>query len=75
MHIGAHDDVYRKQHWHGLFQHHSNQMDGMSFVTQCPIAPGHSFLYDFNATDQVGTYWYHSHYGVRASIFIHGVGN
>ncbi|KAG1852027.1 laccase [Suillus tomentosus] len=52
-------------HWHGLFQHHSNQMDGVSFVTQCPIAPGHSFLYDFNATDQVGTYWYHSHYGVQ----------
>ncbi|KAG1896329.1 uncharacterized protein F5891DRAFT_1247293 [Suillus fuscotomentosus] len=40
-----------------------NQMDGVSFITQCPIAPGHSFLYDFNATDQVGTYWYHSHYG------------
>ncbi|KAG1794524.1 multicopper oxidase-domain-containing protein, partial [Suillus variegatus] len=52
-------------HWHGLFQHHSNQMDGVSFVMQCPIALGHSFLYDFNATDQVGTYWYHSHYGVQ----------
>ncbi|KAG2337992.1 laccase T2 copper depleted [Suillus weaverae] len=52
-------------HWHGLFQHHSNQMDGVAFVTQCPIAPGHSFLYEFSSGDQVGTYWYHSHYGVQ----------
>ncbi|KAG2127076.1 laccase [Suillus cothurnatus] len=52
-------------HWHGLFQRHSNQMDGTAFVTQCPISPGHSFLYEFNAGDQVGTYWYHSHYGVQ----------
>ncbi|KAG1849287.1 laccase [Suillus subalutaceus] len=50
-------------HWHGLAQQHSNQMDGTAFVTQCPIAPGHSFLYEFNAGNQVGTYWYHSHYG------------
>ncbi|KAG1769719.1 laccase 1 [Suillus placidus] len=42
-----------EQHWHGLFQRHSNQMDGVTFVTQCPIAPCHSFLYDFNACDQV----------------------
>jgi iron transport multicopper oxidase len=56
------------QHWHGLFQHNSNQMDGTAFVTQCPITPEHSFLYEFNAGDQVGTYWYHSHYGVRTSI-------
>ncbi|KAG1899689.1 laccase [Suillus fuscotomentosus] len=52
-------------HWHGLFQRHSNQMDGAAFVTQCPISPGHSFLYEFNAGEQVGTYWYHSHYGVQ----------
>ncbi|KAG2127639.1 laccase [Suillus bovinus] len=52
-------------HWHGLFQRHSNQMDGTAFVTQCPISPGHSFLYEFNAGDQVGTYWYHSHYGAQ----------
>ncbi|KAF5366692.1 hypothetical protein D9757_013580 [Collybiopsis confluens] len=32
-----------------------------AFVTQCPIAAGHSFLYDFNVPDQAGTFWYHSH--------------
>ncbi|KAG0701905.1 laccase [Suillus ampliporus] len=52
-------------HWHGLFQHHTTQMDGTAFVTQCPLAPGHSFLYNFTGADQVGTYWYHSHYGVQ----------
>jgi iron transport multicopper oxidase len=40
-------------------------MDGTAFVTQCPITPEHSFLYEFNAGNQVGTYWYHSHYGVQ----------
>ncbi|KAG2135201.1 laccase [Suillus bovinus] len=52
-------------HWHGLFQRHSNQMDGTAFVTQCPIAPGNSFLYNFTAGTQVGTYWYHSHFAVQ----------
>ncbi|KAF8217120.1 laccase [Mycena galopus ATCC 62051] len=48
-------------HWHGFFQKNSSWADGPSFVTQCPIAPGHSFLYDFETQDQSGTYWYHSH--------------
>ncbi|KAL5513427.1 LCC11_5 [Sanghuangporus vaninii] len=48
-------------HWHGIFQPHQNQYDGVSFVTQCPIVPEHSFLYDFMVPNQTGTYWYHSH--------------
>ncbi|KAG1745998.1 laccase [Suillus paluster] len=52
-------------HWHGMYQRHHNQMDGSAFVTQCPIVSGHSFLYEFNTGGQVGTYWYHSHYGVQ----------
>uniref|UniRef100_UPI00403B38C7 Laccase n=1 Tax=synthetic construct TaxID=32630 RepID=UPI00403B38C7 len=48
-------------HWHGLFQKGTNWADGPAFVTQCPIAPGHSFLYDFSVPDQAGTFWYHSH--------------
>lgn len=48
-------------HWHGLFQHTTTWADGVSFVSQCPIAPGSSFLYDFSASDQAGTFWYHSH--------------
>jgi FtsP/CotA-like multicopper oxidase with cupredoxin domain len=33
-------------------------------VTECPIAPGHSTTYFFQAT-QFGTSWYHSHHGVQ----------
>jgi iron transport multicopper oxidase len=42
-------------------------MDGVDGVTQCPIAPQDSFLYNFKV-DQVGTYWYHSHFGMFAII-------
>jgi iron transport multicopper oxidase len=46
------------QHWHGLFQKHTNYVDGPSFVTQCPLIPGESFLYEFNGQDQ--TVWGHA---------------
>ncbi|KAA1478071.1 laccase T2 copper depleted [Dentipellis sp. KUC8613] len=48
-------------HWHGLFQHGTNDMDGVAFVTQCPIPPSHSFQYNFSSGGQAGTFWYHSH--------------
>lgn len=54
-------DANTTLHFHGLFQNGTNQMDGPEMVTQCPIAPGDTFLYNFTVTDQVGTYWYHSH--------------
>ncbi|KAF7375301.1 Laccase lcc5 [Mycena sanguinolenta] len=47
-------------HWHGIFQTGTASADGPAFVTQCPIAHGNSFLYDFNV-NQAGTFWYHSH--------------
>lgn len=52
-------------HWHGLFQKGTNWADGVAMVTQCPIIPGHSFLYDFRVPDQAGTFWYHSHLGTQ----------
>ncbi|KAF4574351.1 laccase [Pleurotus pulmonarius] len=45
-------------HWHGFFQEGSSWADGPAFVTQCPIASGDSFLYDFRVPDQAG---YHAH--------------
>ncbi|KAJ6610545.1 yellow laccase [Mycena sp. CBHHK59/15] len=48
-------------HWHGIFQNGTNFYDGPSFVTQCPITPGNSFLHDFVVPNQAGTFWYHSH--------------
>jgi Multicopper oxidase len=44
-------------HWHGLYQNGSNWMDGTIGVTQCPIAPGKNFTYDFTVSGQYGTYW------------------
>ncbi|PSN70011.1 hypothetical protein BS50DRAFT_608676 [Corynespora cassiicola Philippines] len=54
-------------HWHGLFQNGTNWMDGTVGITQCPIAPGHSFTYRFNVSGQTGTYWYHSHMSMQVS--------
>lgn len=64
-------------HWHGVRQLHSNAADGVNGLTQCPIATGESFTYNFKAT-QYGHSWYHSHYslqypdGVAGPLLIHG---
>ena len=52
-------------HWHGVFQNGTNCMDGTAGVTQCPVPPGRSFLYNFTIDNQYGTYWYHSNYGMQ----------
>jgi len=46
-------------HWHGIRL--PNAMDGVPHLTQKPIKPGETFLYDFVAPD-AGTYWYHPHH-------------
>ena len=64
-------------HWHGIRQLGSVGSDGVNGVTECPIAPGGSKTYTFQAT-QFGTSWYHSHYsaqygmGVVGTIIIDG---
>ena len=40
------------QHWHGLFQRRTNWADGADSVTQCPIIPRESFLYNFTVPNQ-----------------------
>ncbi|KAB8209716.1 Cupredoxin [Aspergillus parasiticus] len=63
-------------HWHGMFQNTTNNMDGPSMVTQCPIPPGSSFTYNFTV-NQNGTYWYHCHTdacypdGYRQALIVH----
>ncbi|KAI9172516.1 Ascorbase and Cu-oxidase [Paramyrothecium foliicola] len=51
-------------HWHGFFQKGTPWYDGVPSVTQCPIAPGKSFTYQFQA-DVHGSTWYHSHYSAQ----------
>lgn len=45
-------------HWHGVRV--PNAMDGVPGVTQPPIQPGESFVYEFTPKD-AGTYWFHPH--------------
>ncbi|KXL45905.1 hypothetical protein M433DRAFT_154115 [Acidomyces richmondensis BFW] len=59
-------------HWHGIYQKGTPHMDGTVGVTQCPIAPGEKFTYEFNVSGQSGTYWWHAHHGVQSSDGLHG---
>lgn len=49
-------------HWHGVRV--PNAMDGVPGVTQDPVAPGGTFLYEFTPKDS-GTFWFHPH--IRSS--------
>lgn len=49
-------------HWHGVRV--PNGMDGVPHLTQPPVAPGQSFVYEFVPKD-AGTFWFHPH--VRSS--------
>lgn len=52
-------------HFHGIRQNYTNEMDGVTSVTQCPTAVGDSMTYTWRAT-QYGSSWYHSHIGLQA---------
>ncbi|GKZ89252.1 CAZyme family AA1 [Aspergillus niger] len=63
-------------HFHGMYQNGTNEMDGPSMVTQCPVPPGSSITYNFTV-NQNGTYWYHCHTdycypdGYRQALIVH----
>ena len=46
-------------HWHGIYV--PNAMDGVPYLTQDPIKPGASFVYEFTLRNQ-GSHMYHSHH-------------
>ncbi|XP_062095302.1 laccase-4-like [Humulus lupulus] len=48
-------------HWHGVRQIRTGWSDGPAFITQCPIQPGQSYLYNFTLTGQRGTLLWHAH--------------
>ncbi|CAA7061806.1 unnamed protein product [Microthlaspi erraticum] len=48
-------------HWHGIRQLRTGWADGPAYITQCPIKPGHSYVYNFTVTGQRGTLWWHAH--------------
>ncbi|PSR95069.1 Laccase-4 like [Actinidia chinensis var. chinensis] len=48
-------------HWHGIRQLRTGWADGPAYITQCPIQPGQSFVYNFTITGQRGTLLWHAH--------------
>ena len=58
-------------HWHGQHVRGTPWVDGVVFVTQCPIEPGKDLVYSFSL-DQVGTHLYHAHNAGERSDGIHG---
>lgn len=56
-------------HWHGLPV--PNRMDGVPLVTQKPVKPGETFVYEFKATPP-GTYFYHSHVSYQLDRGLYG---
>ncbi|CAG2217335.1 unnamed protein product [Mytilus edulis] len=58
-------------HWHGIDQLAHPAMDGVAYLSQCPILPGHSFNYTFKPRFG-GSYWYHSHVGIQRDMGLYG---
>lgn len=64
-------------HWHGLSQRHTPWSDGVPSIQQCPITPGETFVYRFQA-EEYGTSWWHAHYsgqymdGIFGPMVFHG---
>ncbi|KAL8504837.1 hypothetical protein ACS0TY_016140 [Phlomoides rotata] len=48
-------------HWHGIRQIRTGWADGPAYITQCPIQPGQSYVYNFTITGQRGTLLWHAH--------------
>ncbi len=53
-------------HFHGLTV--PNDMDGVPYVTQPPIMPGESWIYEFEIVDPPGFYVYHSHFNAAEQV-------
>lgn len=57
-------------HWHGVRQLRSGWSDGPSYITQCPIQTGQSYVYNFTIVGQRGTLFWHAHFSwLRATVY------
>ncbi|MBI3491396.1 MAG: copper oxidase [Acidobacteria bacterium] len=57
-------------HWHGL--EIPNDMDGMPGISQDPIEPGGTFVYEFTL-HQNGTFFYHTHMAMQEMMGMIGL--
>jgi uncharacterized cupredoxin-like copper-binding protein len=53
-------------HWHGL-EFADNKQDGVTYVTQDPITPGQTYIYDLTPIN-CGSHMYHSHHSADAQV-------
>ncbi len=69
--IYAHNELNEATslHWHGLLL--PNRYDGVPNLTQMPIEPHTTFVYEYPII-QHGTHWYHSHSGLQEQIGMYG---
>ncbi|KAI4353238.1 hypothetical protein L6164_002203 [Bauhinia variegata] len=58
-------------HWHGVRQLRTGWSDGPAYITQCPILPGQTYIYNFTLTGQRGTLLWHAHVNWLRST-VHG---
>ncbi len=56
-------------HWHGIPV--PNEMDGVPHVTQNPVEPGGTFVYEFKA-QPAGSFMYHSHFKYQLDQGLYG---
>ncbi|KAL1538943.1 Laccase-17 [Salvia divinorum] len=57
-------------HWHGIRQLRSGWADGPTYITQCPIRTGQSYVYNFTVIGQRGTLWWHAHVSwLRSTLY------
>lgn len=57
-------------HWHGFEL--PIQMDGVPYLVQEPIQPGHSFVYEFDL-HQTGSFFYHAHFPMQEGMGMCGL--
>ncbi|KAJ7961448.1 Laccase [Quillaja saponaria] len=57
-------------HWHGIRQLQTGWADGPSYVAQCPIQTGQSYVYNYTIVGQRGTLWWHAHISwLRSTVY------
>ncbi|KAK4492084.1 hypothetical protein RD792_002881, partial [Penstemon davidsonii] len=61
IHVVNHVNYNITIHWHGIKQFRTGWADGPAYITQCPIQPGQSYVYNFTVSGQRGTLLWHAH--------------
>ncbi|KAF7363167.1 Multicopper oxidase [Mycena venus] len=59
-------------HWHGLPQPDTPFYDGAPGISQCPIPPGETLLYNFTFGGWTGTTWWHGHDSMQHTDGLYG---